>query len=655
MKKFIYTATLALGLLATSCSDQFLEDKKQYGVFNDDTFENEAQTGWFIDRLYYDFYSGYKGPGQNIVGLWEDRTALTEEKGGISDMIDPSKELDKSDDCSNYYGTAPATNVQNNPYTRIRNCNFIINNIDEVGVNISDSFKKTAKGQMYFLRGMQYFDLMRMYGGVPIVLEVENAEVENPSIKHPRASVSEVVKQILSDLDNAANMLPDKWGDADRGRFTRAAALAMKSRVLLMYASPLFNKDWDNTANQRWADALSVSLTAETELTSAGYGLYGNTAKEWNDMFIMDHGKNFCKEVIMVRLLSAGTTNTSENNGWENGIRLSSQGGGGGLTAPKEMIDLFPMKDGSRPTVANGYDEFKFFLDRDPRFYRTFAFSGCKWGYKGAADDVVWAYRWEYQTQEGTNYSYSDNNNVASPVFVRKMSDTSVDNTFKYSGTDILEYRYAELILNIAECYAATGNTAKCLEYLEKIRSRVGVLADNHYGLGTFADKYAALEACLYERRIELAYEGKRFLDIQRWMLYNDDAANNNMTCAKLGLAPLNGTHRTGNYLQYKDMLNTDTDPLTADRINISVDPDAATFENDLNNLATFYENNFVLADPDTPMDNDGHGVGVDLLWRQRYYIWGLNRTALTANTWLTQTKLWKDTNSIDGTFDYQE
>ena len=265
------------------------------------------------------------------------------------------------------------------------------------------------------------------------------------------------------------------------------------------------------------------------------------------------------------------------------------------------MIDLFPMKDGSRPTVANGYDDFKFFLDRDPRFYRTFAFSGCKWGYKGVADDVVWAYRWEYQTQEGTNYNYSDNNNVASPAFVRKMSDVSVDNTFKYSGTDILEYRYAELILNIAECYAATGNTTKCLEYLEKIRNRVGILSDNHYGLGTFADKYAALEACLYERRVELAYEGKRFLDMQRWMLYNDDAANNNMTCAKLGLAPLNGTHRTGNYLQYKGTLPTDVDPLTAERAGISIDPDAETFEDDLNDLAMFYENNFVLADPDTP------------------------------------------------------
>lgn len=654
-KNFIYVAALSMGLLVTGCSDQFLQDKKQYGVYDENSFQSETQVGWYVDRLYFDFYSAFRGPGQNIVGLWEDRTALTEEKGGISNLIDPAKEFETSDDCSQYYGIAPGTSLVNNPYTRIRNCNTLLLNIDEQGTNVSADFKKTAKGQAYYLRAMQYFDLVRMYGGVPIVLTVDDPSAENAAIKYPRATTSACIGQILSDFDQAATLLPDKWNSANQGRFTRAAALAMKSRVLLTFASPLFNKNWDNSTDKRWEDALQAGLTAERELTAAGYGLYGNNAKDWNDMFVLNHGSTFCKEAIVVRLLSPATS-VAENNGWENSIRVKSQSGDGGVTAPKQMVDLFPMKDGSRPTTVNGYDDFKFFLNRDPRFYRTFAFSGSKWGYKGNADATIWLYRWKYKDGKGNEvYGNSDSNDKSCPAIIRKMSDTSVENTFKYSGTDIIEYRYAELLLNIAECYAAQGNTGKCLEYLKQIRRRVGIPEANNYGLGTFADKYAAIEACLYERRVELAYEGKRALDISRWMLYNDDSTPGNNTCAKLGVTPLNGTSRIGKTLEYKELV-TNTDPLLSKRPGVkAIDPDAATFETDLTNLATFYADNFVVTDPDTPMDNDGKGKEVKIDWKQRYYVWGLHRNPLVSNTWLTQTKGWKDANGAEGTFDFQE
>ena len=184
------------------------------------------------------------------------------------------------------------------------------------------------------------------------------------------------------------------------------------------------------------------------------------------------------------------------------------------------------------------------------------------------------------------------------------MTNTNADNTssFQYSGTDIFEYRYAELLLGIAECYAAKGDIPNTLSYLGMIRNRVGIPSTNNYGIGTLADKYEAIEACLYERRVELAYEGKRFWDIQRWMLYNDDATANNTTCAKLGLATLNGTQRTGHYLQY-NQVGTSDDPLTAAIEGISVDPDAGDFNAQIEDLATLYTNNFVLEELETPMD----------------------------------------------------
>ncbi|MCF3109226.1 RagB/SusD family nutrient uptake outer membrane protein [Niabella sp. CC-SYL272] len=657
MKKIIYGFLVMTAFLATGCKKDFLEDMKSYDKYDESIFGNEVLTGWYIDRLYYDYFSAYKSPVVSVVGLYNDtRTRSTEEMGGtVTDMINSQKTLTDASQADGYFGTALAANAGNTPYTRIRTANFLIQKIDEKGQSLSADFKNKARGQMLFLRGLQYFDLMRIYGGVPIVTTVENATASDPSIQHPRAKTSEVVDQIISDLDSAALLLPTAWGAGDYGRFTKGAALAMKSRVLLTFASPLFNPDWDNPGNDRWQKALDAGLAAETALTAAGNGLYGTTARDWAEMWYKNDNA-FNKEVIMVQLLSNSTASSGVNsNGWERSIRVTKQTGAGGVSAPKEMVDLFPLADGSRPTIANGYDSLHFFMNRDPRFYRTFAFSGMKWPTKEAAADVVWLYRWMYSSNKT---AYSDGNQVSSAVVVRKMTNPAGSSTVSglaYSGTDIMEYRYAELLLNIAECYAAKGDIANTLVYLGKIRGRVGIPSANNYGIGTLATKYAAIEACLYERRVELAYEGKRFWDAQRWMLYNDDAAAGNNTCEKLGIAPINGTARTGRLWQYKTMAANSTDPLAAARGSIAVDPDAADFTTQLNNLKTFFDNNLVVVSTDQPMDKDGSGNPLFISFRQNYYISGLNNTALSLNPWLQQTIGWNDYNNAPGAFNYRQ
>ncbi|MGO4771157.1 RagB/SusD family nutrient uptake outer membrane protein [Flavobacterium sp. W22_SRS_FK3] len=646
----ILTLTLAV-LLSVSCSDNFLEEKKNYNQTDDSFYESQKQTEWYVNNLYYDFFSAYKSPILNTTGLYNDTNSrLTEEIGGVYDLTNPQINLVNPADGSGYYGKTLSDKTQPDPYNRIRDCNSFLNDIDVKGASLDKTFRDQAKGQVYYLRALQYYDLMRVYGGVPIVISVENATSTDQSIQLPRASVTEVVNQIIADLDQAALLLPPKWDSGNYGRFTRGAALAQKSRVLLTYASPLFNKNWESA--DRWEVALQAGLAAENQLTADGFGLYGNSAKQWADMFLIDNA--FCPEAITVQLMATGNTNVYLNNAWEKSIRLVSQGGTGGLEAPKEMIDLFPMADGSKPTVANGYNPFLFFLKRDPRFYRTFAFSGSKWGYKENTNPVAWSYRW--LDASGKAY-YSDNNQENSPAYVRKMSNTSVTNanSYQYSGTDIFEYRYAELLLNIAECYAAKGDINNALGYLGKIRARVGIASANNYGIGTLTDKYAAIAACLYERQIELAYEGKRYYDAQRWMLYSDESLDGtvNTTCAKLGLNPINDTKRTGHYLEYINTA-TDADPLLSSRTGISVDPDAANFQTQLQALAAFYTSNFQLTDLETPMDNVNK-VEVSIKFRPNYYIMGLNTEVLTQNPWLQQTIGWNGASSAAGTYNYQE
>lgn len=644
-----YVSMIFLLVAGVSCSDDFLEDMKNYGEYDDTFYQSEERVTAYIDNVYYDFFAAFTSPSSTVVGSYKtENSGMTEEIGGMQDLINPTLTFFNADDASGYYGTRLEDKVKNEPYHRIRDCNAFLEEIDIKGEKLDEEFRNRAKGQMYYLRALQYFDLMRVYGGVPVVTEVQTPSATDESIKLPRASVTEVVEQIVADFDMAASLLPENWEPADYGRFTKGAALAQKARVLLTYASPLFNSNWDSS--ERWQTALQAALEAESQLTADGYGLYGSSAKDWEEMFLVDN--SFCSEAITVQLLGSGNLSNYLNNSWEQNIRLNSQDGGGGQSAPKEMIDLFPMADGSRPTAANGYDDFLFFLNRDPRFYRTFAFSGRKWGYKEDPESVVWAYRWLDSNDEA---HFSDNNQLSSPAFVRKMTNKNVtgESGFEYSGTDIFEYRYAELLLNIAECYAGIGDLGNCTAYLGKVRQRVGIPSANNYGIGTLGSKYEAIEACLYERRVELAYEGKRFWDIQRWMLYNDDASAGNNTCAVLGMEPINGTQRTGHFLQYNGVSAAD-DPLAGMREDISVDPDAGDFEEQLQELAGFYTDNFVLEELITPMDNvNGDPVQID--WKQNYYIQGLNSSVLTQNDWLEQTIGWKDASGADGTYDYRE
>lgn len=649
-----------IGLVATAgCKKSFLEDMKSYDKFDESMFTSEVLTGSYIDRIYNLYFASYKNPSLTVVGLYDNvRQNSTDEFGGtVTNLINPTTQLLQASQADTYFGGITQSKVENFPYTRIRYSNFLIEKINEgVAQVLSEDFKKTAKGQAYFLRALQYFDLVRLYGGVPLVLHTQQADADDESIKIPRSKTSEVIEQIVKDLDSAAVLLPMKWASAgtDYGRFTAASAMAMKSRVLLTAASPLFNKNWDNSGDARWQKALDAGLAAETALTAAGYGSYVTNASTWADATYKNDNA-FNAEALMVQLLSnTASGSTGINNSWENSVRPKDYNGGGGIAATKYMLDLFPLATGVRPTTANGYNDTFFFENRDPRFYRTFAFSGVKWPIKNNPNKVTWHYRWK-KDAAATSGTFYGNNQLNSPAVVRKMSNPNADSTtFVNSGTDIFEYRYAELLLNIAEAYAAKGDIANCVAYLVKIRKRVypASASANNYGIGTPADKYAALEACLYERQIELAYEGKRFWDLQRWMLYDDDGTD--QTNARLGIARLNGTSRQGYYWESKTY---NADPLTAaDRASISIDPDASatTFNNEIAKLKALYQAKFKVAPLDGAWDKVSN-VPVTIQFRSNYYVGGLHSTLLTNNTWMTQTIGWQDQNGAMGTFNYQD
>ena len=155
--------------------------------------------------------------------------------------------------------------------------------------------------QDYFLRSIQLFVLVRVYGGVPIVNKVIDASDRDGATAYVRESVEKCIEQVVKDLSDAAGMLPTRkeWGDSQYGRLTKEAALAYKSRVLLFYASPIFNKNWNDAGNIRWQQALKATQDAMSGITASG--LNGVTdAVTWGKILADDDNEHSNRETLVV-------------------------------------------------------------------------------------------------------------------------------------------------------------------------------------------------------------------------------------------------------------------------------------------------------------------------------------------------------------------
>ena len=740
MNKYIIKAG-KLALVVTvvglaACSDKFLEEKKLYGKYSDATVYNNYETAQNrIDNFYYQLLPGQKeGDGMyaDIVstGSNDDDACSTEEYAGVSAWEDNTNILDYQILNSKKWDHLYVEFKENSPYGQIRNINDAIDGLQNHST-LSDNEKNELLGQAYFFRAWRYFTMVRWHGGVPIIKEVQNAlyskSMDGSLIVH-RSTTKECIDFICEDLDKAAELLPAQWGRvaSNWGRVTKGTALALKGRALLLWASPLFNRS-DEPA--RWEAAYQANETARKVLEESGYGLaYENnsgaateSAANWGKMFLNVQGSDGnVNEAVFVTLynnLSKQSDNSEKNNGWEHGIRPKTASGGGGKSATAEIVDLFPMADGKRPGASTyNYDKKAFFANRDPRFYRTFAFPGVKWTFDGnpkdlltaqlndlvypnitlkdgypynGADYVLWSYAWykdaTKQDSETSSGWYADAlADSRRSVYVRKRSDDSqlnagspmyiyVDNngkcSFSQSGAPYMEMRFAEVLLNLAECAAATNRGQEALDLLKRIRSRVydPTTVDADYGLvnGSRAEN---IEQVLYERQIELAYEGKRFEDMRRWLLFDGG----------VGQAALSPTWEvkgyggdTWTFLGYKDAdrpnkygknhiiemyakelaakdEDNGSDPILAAGINRPSPLDLSKRADGEQALIDFYTNN--LERKDRLEDNNTDKVPT---FQPFYYFLGLCYSAMYNDAALIQTIGWEDySHGGDGRYD---
>lgn len=658
---------LSLVVLTASCKDTFLEEKKDYTGFNEQVFQEASLAQGYVDYVYGMFLPANNGTPniQNQAasdnGTYNSLfTQTTDELGGETDWNREWPQISyQNNNALKYFAQRLPNSVANNTWTRMKEINIFIQEIDKHG--LAEDVRNKLKGQMYFWRAWQYFELVRLYGGVPLVLVPQDPILESGSSNEiQRSATSTCIAQITKDLDMAISLLPGKWTGVDVGRITSGAAAALKGRVLLTWASPLFNRTDDRT---RWEQAYQANLAAKTLLESNGFGLFkeGGTANgvAWGNMFIRD---NSIESVFAFGFNALTTGNPQKNNGWEQATRSREINGAGSVSPTKQIVDAFPMRDGkpiSASSAAFPYTEGKFYKNRDPRFYKTFVYNGATWPYAGNTTYKQWTYVWKRTSTASYNATTETKGANGSGIYLCKANNPAANNSignFSNSPTDYMEIRFAEVVLNLAESAIGADKLNEGFDGIKSIRERAGILpgTDLSYGLGTGLSRDQLFAAALNERKIEFAYENKRFWDLRRWMLFEAGP-----TTARLGFTPLNGTRRTGFYIGVKNPAGADyvgnNDPLIKPSTGNAplIDRDATTYPAGVTNadqyLDYLYDNYFKVTVRDD-LDRTNPATW-KFTWYPQYYFFGINQNVLSASPYLQQTTGWDSMNGA-GTFD---
>ncbi|MDX1937661.1 MAG: RagB/SusD family nutrient uptake outer membrane protein [Flavihumibacter sp.] len=490
----LFATVVIISTVLASCKkdDEFFDIEDPQGI-DSQIWNDEGAVGLFLNRTYGLIIPQWPAPGTAPGNI---HITSDEMNGGNTALLYGTLVENSITDI----GTA--NNITNNRYFDIRRCNLALQGLDTS--IIAPATRNLLKGQFFFLRAYTYFRLVNLYGGVPLILEAQELTAEGvPSV--PRAKTSECIAAIVKDLDSAAANLPAVWTGNDIGRITRATAMAMKGKVLMYWASPQFNPT--NIAS-RWEDAYQANLAAYTQGGADGYILLANYA---NIFTTEDH-----REVMLVRKYN---TNRDLGTNIEAITRPQSetQGTSGSFQPTWNLVQAYTMNNGLPISHASsGYTLNQFWLNRDPRFEATISYNGAAWPLSSKATRRQWQYTGVLDEPSGTIvtgfYNKRFCNTTLTPTQVVYNSNSGGGN-----GMDWIEMRFAEVVLNLAECANETGRLTEAKDNVRRIRQRAGIVAGSFdYGLSVATDAASMRTLILNERMVEFAMEGKRNFDLRR-------------------------------------------------------------------------------------------------------------------------------------------
>jgi starch-binding outer membrane protein, SusD/RagB family len=535
MKKQLYILGVAVMLL------QFISCKKDLNISPVDQFSDASvwKDPSLIQTFVNNIYGGIPHGFSNIMMSALDDEAMYNADFGSSNV---TKSLITPSDLSIFdqnYWTGLRQRLMNWAliYKYVRPCNIFFSKIDAVHFD-DPTAKSNLKGEVHFLRAYLYFDLVEMYGGVPIITKDYGL---SDSFNVPRNTYAECIAFITNECDSAASLLP--LTATDLGRATKGAALALKARTLLYAASDFANSNgsWASgyankdligyTGGDRVARWQAAKDAAKAVMDLGIYSLSGSltpaTVQEASANYANIFIQPQTSEDIFCRYF---TTKVDENwDGYNPGLYNQPNGYHcwGSNTPTSQMVDSYEMADGTKFDWSNPAEAAMPYANRDPRFYASILYEGAQWRKRPAdiapSDPAGIIQVGTWQKWDGskmitvagldTRQSPFENwNGTYTGYYMRKFVDPTIDaQNFKQTAP-WRYFRYTEILLDYAEACIALGQEDEAKTYINQIRARSKMPAITETGA-------ALLARYRNERKIELAFEDHRYFDIRRWMI----------------------------------------------------------------------------------------------------------------------------------------
>lgn len=503
--KYIQYILLSFVMVLASCDD-FLDRAPSVNLDEEKVFTNFVNAQAFHADIYSGLVSRF-----NALGNYQP--------------VPLSSASDESESNQGYHGTKSFNMGSYNGtdamiyhyYSNIRKANVFLKNVEKIPFPDTKT-KEKMLGEVYFLRAFYYNEMLKRFGGMPILTE-EDLFIPGDDLMRARDSYRDVFAFIMDDLKQAISYLPVTLNTNEYGRATKGAAMALKARVLLYAASPLFSKNtgilgmdgtvdnwYENDGKSWWqkaADAAKDVIDLTDEEGNPAYALYqtnaSNKADDYEKLFFKrrEHGN---KEVIFYKHEAPVGFGSNEINVW---MPSGDFGGAGAVQPTNNFVKLFEMANGKYIDEAgSGYDATKPYQNRDPRFYKIIIYQGSSW--QGATVDM------------STTSTQFPSGTFLTGYFVRKYLPEEVKkNSTTTAYHNWIYFRLAEMYLNYAEAMnEVEGPTQRVRDAVNAVRNRSGVVAIPE---ALTADKKSMRARLQRERAIELCFEEQRWWDARRW------------------------------------------------------------------------------------------------------------------------------------------
>ncbi len=494
---YIYiSAAISIAFTLSSCNG-FLDREEDSFIDKTATFDSYNRTKQYLTYAYTLLPDGLnRFSREAMLASATDDAEFAIESAEIQQFNNGSwNALNNPDDVWNRY------------YSGISKCCTLLENTDHVNLDISrldpdkqveyaNSLKdiRMWRAEARFLRAYFHFELLKRYGPIPIVTSTLsiNGNYENT----PRPTMKEVVDFIAKECDIAADTLElTPWRNVNDafGRATKGAALALKSRLLLYAASPLYVDFGDTNESNKPTDVALWKSAADAAKAVIDLNQY-ELASSYADLFKNDFQN---KEYIFVRRYAA-------NSDFEKSNFPVSFGGKGGTNPSQNLVDDYEMLDGTPFDWNDPAKAAQPFENRDARLGATILMNMAPFKGKKVAT-----------YPEGADASPNPNA-TKTGYYLRKFlnEDVNIQTGGSSSGHVVPLFRLAEIYLNYVEALNECDPTNPDIAlYLNKVRNRASlpnVSALSQEQMRTVIQ---------HERRVELAFEEHRSWDVRRWKI----------------------------------------------------------------------------------------------------------------------------------------